>query len=94
MNSGYKIFLCRVIVFSYLYLGGHNDGPAIETKLAPYGSSIEMDCHVDLEPPVKFQWNKLGGLLSLDTETYQVQRKYSGVTLIGFMNIYFSFRHS
>nr|XP_050845973.1 basement membrane-specific heparan sulfate proteoglycan core protein isoform X24 [Vespula vulgaris] len=65
--------------FNLIVHGGHNDGPAIETKLAPYGSSIEMDCHVDLEPPVKFQWNKLGGLLSLDTETYQNTLKLKNV---------------
>ncbi|XP_035741560.1 basement membrane-specific heparan sulfate proteoglycan core protein-like isoform X34 [Vespa mandarinia] len=65
--------------FNLIVQGGHNDGPAIETKFAPYGSSIEMDCHVDLEPPVKFQWNKLGGLLSQDTETYQNKLKLKNV---------------
>ncbi|KAK2578017.1 hypothetical protein KPH14_008439 [Odynerus spinipes] len=65
--------------FNLVVHGGHNDAPAIETKFAPYGSSIEMDCHVDLEPPIKFQWNKLGGLLSQDTHTYQNKLKLTNV---------------
>ncbi|XP_048508165.1 basement membrane-specific heparan sulfate proteoglycan core protein isoform X9 [Athalia rosae] len=53
--------------------GGNNDAPAVETKSAPYGSGVVMDCSVDLEPPVRFQWNKLGGLLPASSRTYDNQ---------------------
>jgi len=56
----------------YDFPGGILDEPAIETKLAPYGSSLEMDCRLDLDPPIQFQWNKLGGLLPRDSQTYEV----------------------
>ncbi|XP_014478060.1 PREDICTED: basement membrane-specific heparan sulfate proteoglycan core protein isoform X5 [Dinoponera quadriceps] len=59
--------------------GGHNDEPAIETKFAPYGSSLEMDCRIDLDPPIQFQWNKLGGLLPRDTQTLDNKLKLTNV---------------
>ncbi|KAI4497448.1 hypothetical protein M0802_007459 [Mischocyttarus mexicanus] len=73
------IYKCTVITqqgifeedFNLIVHGGNNDGPAIETKFAPYGSSIEMDCHVNIDPPITFQWNKLGGLLSQDAYTHE-----------------------
>lgn len=52
--------------------GGILDEPAIETKFAPYGSSLEMDCRIDLDPPIEYQWSKLGGLLPRDTQTLEV----------------------
>lgn len=55
-----------------LYSGGIHDEPAIETKFAPYGSSLEMDCRIDLEPPIQYHWSKLGGLLPRDTQTLEV----------------------
>lgn len=56
----------------YNFSGGILDEPAIETKFAPYGSNLEMGCRIDLDPPIQFQWNKLGGLLPHDAETYEV----------------------
>ncbi|XP_076631096.1 terribly reduced optic lobes isoform X1 [Colletes latitarsis] len=53
--------------FNLVVHGGHNDEPAIETKYAPYGSSVEMNCRPNLDPPLKFQWSKLGGVLPRDT---------------------------
>ncbi|XP_070527632.1 basement membrane-specific heparan sulfate proteoglycan core protein isoform X2 [Cardiocondyla obscurior] len=57
--------------FNLIVHGGILDEPAIETKLAPYGSSLEMDCRLDLDPPIQFQWHKLGGLLPNDSQTYE-----------------------
>ncbi|XP_032663569.1 basement membrane-specific heparan sulfate proteoglycan core protein-like isoform X7 [Odontomachus brunneus] len=59
--------------------GGNNDEPAIETKFAPYGSSLEMDCRIDLDPPIQFHWNKLGGLLPRDTQTLENKLKLTNV---------------
>ncbi|XP_025163883.1 basement membrane-specific heparan sulfate proteoglycan core protein [Harpegnathos saltator] len=59
--------------------GGNNDEPAIETKFAPYGSSLEMDCRIDLDPPIQFQWNKLGGLLPRNTQTLENKLKLTNV---------------
>ncbi|KAF5283747.1 hypothetical protein FQR65_LT02641 [Abscondita terminalis] len=36
----------------------------IETKTAPQGSTIIMDCHTELQEPVKYQWSKPGGVLA------------------------------
>nr|CAD7195790.1 unnamed protein product [Timema douglasi] len=47
----------------------NRDAAAVETRTAPYGSTIEMDCHTDLEPPVTFSWSKQGGSLRRDTNT-------------------------
>nr|CAD7571475.1 unnamed protein product [Timema californicum] len=47
----------------------NRDAAAVETRTAPYGSTIEMDCHTDLEPPVTFSWSKQGGSLRRETNT-------------------------
>nr|CAD7392246.1 unnamed protein product [Timema cristinae] len=47
----------------------NRDAAAVETRTAPYGSTIEMDCHTDLDPPVTFSWSKQGGSLRRDTNT-------------------------
>ncbi|XP_076230657.1 terribly reduced optic lobes isoform X13 [Nomia melanderi] len=57
--------------FNLVVHGGHNDAPAIETKYAPYGSSIEMNCKPNLDPPLQFHWSKLGGLLPRDTQVFE-----------------------
>lgn len=59
-----------------IFPGGILDEPAIETKFAPYGSSLEMDCRLDLDPPIQYQWNKLGGLLPRDSQTYEVHEMH------------------
>ncbi|XP_066593540.1 basement membrane-specific heparan sulfate proteoglycan core protein [Prorops nasuta] len=65
--------------FNLIIHGGHNDAPDIETKSAPYGSDVEMNCRTELEPPIKFQWNKLGGLLPRDTRTFESILKLTNV---------------
>ncbi|XP_018057777.1 PREDICTED: basement membrane-specific heparan sulfate proteoglycan core protein isoform X9 [Atta colombica] len=65
--------------FNLIVHGGILDEPAIETKLAPYGSSLEMDCRLDLDPPIQFQWNKLGGLLPRDSQIYENKLKLTNV---------------
>ncbi|XP_053982835.1 basement membrane-specific heparan sulfate proteoglycan core protein-like isoform X1 [Hylaeus volcanicus] len=59
--------------------GGHNDAPAIETKYAPYGSSVEMNCRPNLDSPDKFQWSKLGGLLPRDAHTFESKLNLTNV---------------
>lgn len=59
-----------------LFSGGILDEPAIETKFAPHGSSLEMDCRIDLDPPIQYQWSKLGGFLPRDTQTLEVRKIY------------------
>lgn len=54
------------------FIGGNNDAPAIETKYAPYGSSLEMDCRPNIDPPMKFHWSKLGGFLPPDAQIFEV----------------------
>ncbi|XP_023290722.1 basement membrane-specific heparan sulfate proteoglycan core protein [Orussus abietinus] len=49
--------------FNLIVQGGTNDAPAIETKYARYGTDVQIDCKTDLRNDVKYQWNKLGGLL-------------------------------
>jgi len=72
-------FITKIIVDEgfYDFPGGILDEPAIETKFAPYGSSLEMDCRLDLDPPIQFQWNKLGGLLPRDSQTYEVCKMHT-----------------
>lgn len=69
------LHIANFIIFSYSP-GGNNDEPAIETKFAPYGSSLEMDCRIDHAEPIQFQWNKLGGLLPRDAQTLEVYKMY------------------
>ncbi|XP_011640582.1 basement membrane-specific heparan sulfate proteoglycan core protein isoform X5 [Pogonomyrmex barbatus] len=65
--------------FNLIVHGGILDEPAIETKFAPYGSSLEMDCRLDLDPPIQFQWNKHGGLLPRNAQTYENKLKLTNV---------------
>ncbi|KAK7791103.1 hypothetical protein R5R35_012915 [Gryllus longicercus] len=37
------------------------NAPAVETRSAPYGSTVTMDCKIDLEPPVTYGWSKQNG---------------------------------
>jgi hypothetical protein len=50
----------------------HHDAAAVETRTAPYGSTVVMDCRTDLEPPVNFSWSKQGGVLPRDSSTRDV----------------------
>ncbi|XP_017794098.1 PREDICTED: basement membrane-specific heparan sulfate proteoglycan core protein isoform X2 [Habropoda laboriosa] len=61
--------------FNLVVHGGNNDAPAIETKYAPYGSLLEMDCHPNLNPPMKFHWSKLGGFLPRDAQASESKLK-------------------
>ncbi|CAL7942482.1 unnamed protein product [Xylocopa violacea] len=65
--------------FNLVVHGGTNDAPAIETKHAPYGSSLEMDCRPSIDPPMKFHWSKLGGLLPHDAQTFESKLKLINV---------------
>ncbi|XP_054009839.1 basement membrane-specific heparan sulfate proteoglycan core protein-like isoform X3 [Hylaeus anthracinus] len=65
--------------FNLVVHGGHNDAPAIETKYAPYGSSVEMNCRPNLDSPDKFQWSKLGGLLPRDAHTFESKLNLTNV---------------
>ncbi|XP_034185293.1 terribly reduced optic lobes isoform X7 [Osmia lignaria lignaria] len=65
--------------FNLVVHDGNNDAPAIETKYAPYGSSLEMDCKPNLNPPLKFHWSKLGGLLPRDAQIFENKLKLINV---------------
>ena len=62
--------------FSYYFTGGNSDAPAIETVSAPFGSDIEMKCDPNLEPPVKFHWKKLEGIMPQNIDPYEVRKKF------------------
>ncbi|XP_076378245.1 terribly reduced optic lobes isoform X1 [Megalopta genalis] len=67
--------------FNLVVHGGHNDAPAIETRYAPYGSSIEMNCrpNADLEYPLSFHWSKLRGLLQSDAQIFESKLNLTNV---------------
>ncbi|XP_043797110.1 basement membrane-specific heparan sulfate proteoglycan core protein-like isoform X13 [Apis laboriosa] len=65
--------------FNLVVHGGNNDAPAIETKYAPYGSSLEMDCRPNIDPPMKFHWSKLGGFLPSDAQIFESKLKLINV---------------
>jgi hypothetical protein len=50
----------------------HHDAAAVETRTAPYGSMVVMDCRTDFEPPVSYNWSKQGGVLPRDSNTQDV----------------------
>jgi len=50
----------------------HHDAAAVETRTAPYGSMVVMDCHTDLESPVNYNWSKQGGVLPRDSSIQDV----------------------
>jgi len=49
-----------------------------------------MDCRIDLDPPIEYQWSKLGGLLPRDTQTLEVcvKRIYILVYICIYIYIY------
>ncbi|XP_026667400.1 basement membrane-specific heparan sulfate proteoglycan core protein-like [Ceratina calcarata] len=65
--------------FNLVVHGGNNDAPAIETKHAPYGSNLEMDCRPNIESPTKFQWTKLGSNLPPDAQIAENKLKLINV---------------
>lgn len=46
----------------------------METKTAPLGATVLMDCRTDLEPPVSYQWSKPGGVLPRDININSVSK--------------------
>ncbi|KFM78257.1 Basement membrane-specific heparan sulfate proteoglycan core protein, partial [Stegodyphus mimosarum] len=38
----------------------------VETRTAPFGSTVVLDCKTTLDPPVAYTWYKQGGVLPLD----------------------------
>ncbi|XP_043520278.1 basement membrane-specific heparan sulfate proteoglycan core protein isoform X8 [Frieseomelitta varia] len=65
--------------FNLVVHGGNNDAPAIETKNAPYGSSVDMDCRPNIDPPMKFHWSKLGGILPSNAQISENKLKLTDV---------------
>jgi hypothetical protein len=63
---------CKYLFFSLDSVDIHHDAAAVETRTAPYGSTVFMDCRTDLEPPVDFSWSKQGGALPRDSSTRDV----------------------
>ncbi|XP_076325413.1 terribly reduced optic lobes isoform X10 [Tachypleus tridentatus] len=39
---------------------------SVESRTAPVGSTVVMDCNTNLEPPVGYTWSKQGGVLPRD----------------------------
>jgi hypothetical protein len=71
------IYICnthtqKFLFFSLDSVDIHHDAAAVETRTAPYGSTVVMDCRTDLEPPVDFKWSKQGGALPRDSSTRDV----------------------
>ncbi|XP_072758589.1 basement membrane-specific heparan sulfate proteoglycan core protein isoform X17 [Anoplolepis gracilipes] len=65
--------------FNLIVHGGILDEPTIETKYAPYDSSVEMDCRINLDSPIQYQWSKYGGLLPRDSQTLENKLKLTNV---------------
>ncbi|RLU19726.1 hypothetical protein DMN91_008283 [Ooceraea biroi] len=65
--------------YNLIIHGGFRDEPVPETKFAPYGSSLEMDCRTELEPPIQFHWKKLSGLLPSDSHISESKLKLTNV---------------
>jgi hypothetical protein len=62
-----------ICLFLAIDLGDlHHDAAAVETRTAPYGSMVVMDCHTDLESPVSYNWSKQGGVLPRDSSIQDV----------------------
>lgn len=64
--------LCKRLFLSPDLVDIHHDAAAVETRTAPYGSMVVMDCHTDLELPVSYNWSKQGGVLPRDSSTQDV----------------------
>ncbi|GFR30669.1 pikachurin, partial [Trichonephila clavata] len=45
----------------------------VETRTAPFGSTVVMDCKTTLDPPLAYTWYKQGGVLPLEATTNGVQ---------------------
>lgn len=54
-----------------------SDEASFEIKTAPEGSTIIMECKTDLEPPVTYQWTKLGRDMPKYVDVYSVSRRNS-----------------
>lgn len=76
-------FSDNTLSFLFTELDVNNDPPSVETKTAPYGKTVELQCKTDLEPPVSYQWKKQSGLLPKDAYTREVRI----VFIIYFVNI-------
>nr|XP_042896680.1 basement membrane-specific heparan sulfate proteoglycan core protein [Parasteatoda tepidariorum] len=45
----------------------------VETRTAPFGSTVVMDCKTTLDPPVAYTWYKQGGILPSDATVNEGQ---------------------
>lgn len=63
---------CICLFLAIDFMDIHHDAAAVETRTAPYGSTVVMDCHTDLDPPVNYNWSKQGGVLPRDSSTQDV----------------------
>lgn len=50
----------------------HRDEPVIETKTAPRGSSIILECKPNFQGPISYLWTKQNGNLPSDVDIYNV----------------------
>lgn len=55
------------------------DEPPIETKTAPQGSTVIMECKTDLEPPVNYLWTKQGRGLPNNVDVHSVSIAFSSL---------------
>lgn len=74
--------LCRIYftIYSYKYFldlvhDNVQDEQPVQTKTAPQGSTIVMDCRTDLVEPITYHWSKPGG--SLPREVHANSVSYS-----------------
>ncbi|CAL1298853.1 unnamed protein product [Larinioides sclopetarius] len=60
-NGG--VYRCSVESYAGTFTDDYVLAMQVETRTAPFGSTVVMDCKTSLDPPVAYTWYKQGGVL-------------------------------
>lgn len=61
----YSMIAC-IKVYLFLVVPPTIPSDLVETRTAPFGSTVVLDCKTNLDPPVANTWYKQGGVLPAD----------------------------